>query len=204
LNLEGPVRALLYEFKKKVEIGVVLVRKIGKNSRVFTGLTDLMHYIGSVITSNEQTDSEYVMQNFLLRIFLIAFPTVLGILFIGFGIRNHSLGKQSESWPTVQGTFVSESSSMRKKKRIHIFYEYQIKGVSYKNSRVNFQDDKDSKRKIRDKYKVGDTLTVHYDPNNPEESVLAPGATTGSLIIKILGGFFCFSLAGIFMMMRRR
>jgi hypothetical protein len=144
------------------------------------------------------------MRSFLLRLFIIAFPLVFGILFIWFGIRNHSLGKQSESWPTVQGTLASKSSSSSKKKRIHVFYEYQVKGVNYKNSRVNFQDDSGSKKKIRDKYNVGDPLTIYYDPNNPEQSVLTPGATSGSLIANIVGGGFCFGLSGLFLMMRRR
>jgi Protein of unknown function (DUF3592) len=144
------------------------------------------------------------MRSFLLRLFLIVFPLVLGALFVWLGIRNHSLGKQSESWPTVQGTLVSESSATTKKKRIHVFYEYQVKGVNYRSSRVNFQDDKDSKKKIRDKYTVGDSLTVHYDPDDPEKSVLTPGNTTGSLIAKILGALFCFVLSAIFFMTRRR
>jgi hypothetical protein len=144
------------------------------------------------------------MRSFLLRLFLIAFPMVFGILFIWFGIRNHSLGKQSEAWPKAQGTLMSESSSSRKKKQVHVFYEYQVKGVTYKNSRVNFQDDKSSKKKIRDNYNVGDRLNVYYDPSDPEQSVLTPGATITSLIIKITAGLFCFALSGIFMMMRRR
>lgn len=145
------------------------------------------------------------MKNFFLRLFLIAMPLVMGILFITLGIRNHALGKESESWPVVEGSFVSESSSgQKKKKRIHISYEYRVDGVSYKNSRVNFADDKASKRKIRDQYDVGDKLKVYYQPDNPEQSVLEPGASSGSLVIKIVGGLFCIALSIIFLMMRRR
>lgn len=145
------------------------------------------------------------MKSFIARILLIALPFVMGILFIVFGIRNHSLGKESENWPVVEGHLVSESSSaQKKKKRIHVFYEYQVNGVTYKNSRVNFTDDKASKKKIRDQYNVGDKLKVYYQPGDPEQSVLEPGASSGSLIAKIAGGLFCLALSIVFLMMRRR
>lgn len=145
------------------------------------------------------------MKSLLVRLFLIAIPFVMGILFIVLGIRNHTLGKQSENWPIAEGGLVSESSSRpKKKKRIHVFYEYQVNAVSYKNSRVNFRDDKASKKKISDQYNVGDKLKVYYQPDDPEQSVLEPGASTGSLIAKIAGGLFCFVLSGFFLMTRRR
>jgi|GEM_PF-2218024 len=145
------------------------------------------------------------MKSFLTRLFLIAFPFVMGILFIVFGIRNHLLGKESENWPTVQGKLVSESSTRPKKnKTIYVFYQYQVKGITYENSRVNFRDDNGSKEKIRDQYNVGDALEVHYQAHDPEQSVLEPGASSMGLITKIFGSLFCFALSGVFLMMRRR
>lgn len=145
------------------------------------------------------------MRSLFTRLFLVALPFIMGLLFIVLGIRNHTLGKQSEKWPVAEGNLVSESSAMqKKKKRIHVFYEYRVNGVTYKNSRVNFRDDKASKRKIRDQYNVGDKLKVYYEPDDPEQSVLEPGATLGSLITKIAAGLFCFALSIVFLMMRRR
>jgi hypothetical protein len=145
------------------------------------------------------------MRSLFTRLFLIAMPLVMGILFMVFGIRNHSLGKESENWPAVEGSLVSESRSMqKKKKRIHVFYEYRVNGVTYKNSRVNFSDDKASKKKIRDQYNVGDKLKVYYQPGDPEQSVLEPGASITGLIVKIAGGLFCIALSIVFLMMRRR
>ncbi len=143
------------------------------------------------------------MRRLLLKFLLIVFPLVMGILFIGIGIRNHSLGKQSESWPSVQGNLAGESMSARKKKRVHISYEYRVKDVTYKNSRVNFQDDKASKKKIRSQYNVGDTLTVYYNPDDPDQSVLQPGATLTSLLMKLFGALFCFGMAGFFLFSRK-
>ncbi len=143
------------------------------------------------------------MKAFLLRLLLIFFPLIMGLLFIVFGFKNHLLGKASESWPTVQGVLVSESTT-GKKKRTHIFYEYTVDGVKYKNSRVNFQDDKASKKEIQSKYNIGDTFTVYYDPQSHEQAVLQPGASMFSLFMKIGGGLFCFILAAIFLNIRRR
>ncbi len=171
----------------------------------FKQMTDFIYAVWFNDCLHSLVKSESAMKTLLTRLFLIAMPLVMGILFIVFGIRNHSLGKESENWPTVQGSLVSESSSRpKKKKRVHVFYEYQVNGLTYKNSRVNFRDDKASKKKIRDRYKVGDALKIHYQPGNPEQSVLEPGASIGSLMAKIAGGLFCFALSGVFLMIRRR
>ena len=145
------------------------------------------------------------MKSFLTRLFLVAMPFVMGILFLVFGIRNHLLGKESETWPTVKGKLAWETSTQAKKnKSVYVSYEYQVNGISYENSRVNFRDDNASKEKIRDQYKVGDALEVHYQANNPEQSVLEPGASSMGLITKIFGSLFCFVLSGVFLMMRKR
>jgi len=127
----------------------------------------------------------------------------MGILFIGIGIRNHSLGKQSENWPSVQGSLAGESMSTRKKKRIHISYEYRVNGIAYKNSRVNFQDDRASKKEIRSQYNVGDALRVYYNPDDPEQSVLQPGARLTSLLMKLFGALFCFGMSAFFVFSRK-
>jgi len=143
------------------------------------------------------------MRRLLLKLLLIVFPLVMGILFIVFGIRNHSLGNQSEHWPSVQGKLVGESRSIRKKQRVHISYEYSVQGATYKNSRVNFQDDKSSKKTISSKYNVGDSLPVYYNPENPEQSVLMPGSSLVSLLMKLFGAFFCFGMSAFFLFSRK-
>ena len=143
------------------------------------------------------------MGKFLPRLILVAALVFMGAAFFVLGIKDHRLGKESVSWPSVQGTLTSESLSNRKK-RAKIFYQYEVNKVIYKNYRVNFQDDRASKKRIRDRYNPGDKLTVFYNPDDPEQSVLEPGATMTTLLIKIFGGIFCFLLAGVFLMMRRR
>ena len=143
------------------------------------------------------------MRKLLLKLLLIVSPLVMGMFFVVFGIRNHTLGKQSESWPSVQGNLAGESTSSRKKKRIHISYEYRVKDVTYKNSRVNFQDDKASKKQIRSQYNVGDSLAVFYNPTDPEQSVLQRGATLTSLLMKLFGALFCFGMSAFFIFSRK-
>lgn len=41
---------------------------------------------------------------------------------------------------------------------------------------------------IRDKYPIGSTVKVFYNPGNPEESVLEPGASGSSYAFVILIG----------------
>ena len=143
------------------------------------------------------------MRKLLLKLLLIVFPLVMGMFFVVFGIRNHTLGKQSESWPSVQGNLAGESTSSRKKKRIHISYEYRVNGINYKSSRVNFQGDKASKKQIRSQYNVGDSLVVFYNPADPEQSVLQRGATLTSLLMKLFGALFCFGMSAFFIFSRK-
>lgn len=143
------------------------------------------------------------MRRILLKLLLIVFPLVMGILFVVFGIRNHSQGNQSEHWPSVQGKMVGESRSIRKKQRVHISYEYSVSNVTYKNSRVNFQDDKSSKKKISHQYKVGDSLPVYYNPEHADQSVLMPGSTLASLLMKLFGAVFCFGMSAFFLFSRK-
>jgi hypothetical protein len=143
------------------------------------------------------------MRTILTKWFLILLGVLLGTLFIVMGIQNYLLAKESSAWPRIEGKLVSESQSKRKKLAM-VFYEYQVNGIRYENSRVNFRNDKTSKNRIRDKYQIGDVLGIYYKPDEPEISVLEPGASFFYLILKLFGGVFCFGFSIMMLFSKRR
>lgn len=138
------------------------------------------------------------MKNSGIRLLLAGLPILLGLLFIVFGVRNNLRGMTSLTWPSVEGRITSLDRNQGRKARYHVFYAYEVGGVAYNNSRVNFQDDKASKREIYQNQKEGDRVTVHYDPADPGQSVLQPGAPFSALVMKLVAGLFCHAL-GLFL-----
>jgi hypothetical protein len=136
------------------------------------------------------------MKNKLPVLLLVAFPLIMAPLFVVVGIRNHLLGQQSAGWPTAEGTFTG-LKHITPKNRYLVFYAYEVAGVRHENSRVNFQDDKASKREYVRSRKEGERVAVHYNPADPGQSVLQPGGSIGSLVVKLLAGAFCAGL-GLF------
>lgn len=136
------------------------------------------------------------MKDGLLRLGVAGFCIAIGLLFPVMGVIDHQRGQASESWPNVQGEVISERHRLRKN-RYSIFYAYEVDGVRYENSRVNFQNDKASKKEMVERYDKGARLPVYYDPQDPDESVLVPGAKASGLAIRIVAGLFCLGL-GLF------
>ncbi len=105
-------------------------------------------------------------------------------------------GWDSKSWPSTNGTIVSSrvktvttrSTSTSKtpgKKRTRYFpeihYKYQVDGKEFTGNRFAFgfsNRTKETSKNIVARYPAGAKVPVHYDPDDPEESVLEPGVYT--------------------------
>lgn len=127
---------------------------------------------------------------------------VLAIIAFILGFKNVSNSFGSMSWPTVKGSIVSSSVGSRWNPAgvkgfdsyyPVIIYQYEVDGKTYKNSRVSF-DRKSSNRRwakqIVAQYPEGHTALIYYQGDDPQNSVLEPGASlslqiTASLIIFI-------------------
>lgn len=78
-----------------------------------------------------------------------------------------------------------------------IVYGYVVNGTSYLSSRVQFMNVvsgsstfRDSLAKnISEEYPVGKTVTVYYDPDNPEDAVLEPGVGFAIIVCLVIGTF---------------
>ena len=119
------------------------------------------------------------------KLFLIVVWGILGPLIVMQMLEKCS----SKTWPSVTGTITSSrvisgnKSSGRGHSRtsavhyeIRVTYRYPVDGMYFTGNRIKINPDSTTIRKFAEEellsYPVGKTVTVYYDPENPEKSVL--------------------------------
>jgi hypothetical protein len=112
-------------------------------------------------------------------------------------------------WPTASGVVQTSEARRSRSYRIEasVRVEYTVDGVTYSTSRIQLEPT--SYRDIRfaiedaDRYPVGETVAVAYNPREPHFGILEPGYDLMSnrffvfgLCLCVVGvGFFCMQLA---------
>ncbi len=118
-----------------------------------------------------------------------------GLLILGIGaciflFHRLYLADVSTSWPVVQGRILENrmkcttSDSKTHCKRI-IRYEYHLERIRYHNDRVRWLgwDDEVTGREVE----------VHYNPENPQQSVLQTGIIFSAILQLVLGCFLAIT-----------
>ncbi|USO00160.1 MAG: DUF3592 domain-containing protein [Phycisphaeraceae bacterium] len=106
-------------------------------------------------------------------------------VFIVFMVGSAMKQVHAESYPTVEGQVtaarIDESSDGEGGTTYQpaITYTYRVAGTPFENDRVRYgqvgsSDRRDSK-KVLDRFPVGATVDVYFNPDNPADSVLTPG-----------------------------
>jgi hypothetical protein len=125
---------------------------------------------------------------FFGRIFPLPF-LLIGAVTLYFGCANLLQAQASMSWPITQGTIEQSivkagsssvrTGSLRTTFRAKVDYRFTVGAVSFLGHRVTFGDFGSSDRSHPDdiaaKYPPGSSVVIHYDPDDPEESVIDPG-----------------------------
>jgi hypothetical protein len=124
------------------------------------------------------------MENYQILIYIVFIIVGLVFLFLAFNL-NRKAKKAAESWPTVPGTVVNSSVTIRTshstkgQTRIShvpvVNYEYQVDEQKYATDRITFGSASFGKKKadaIVAAYPQGAPVTVHYDPIDPSKAVL--------------------------------
>jgi hypothetical protein len=104
-----------------------------------------------------------------------------GAFLVARGRRNLAFAGLSRTWPTVAG--LVQSSAIERRQTVYfpmyklvLNYGYQVADRVYQNDLVQFGPRwvkaKDLIEDLAKKYPAGATATVHYDPDDPETSVL--------------------------------
>lgn len=137
----------------------------------------------------------------------------IGLLFFTIGVTlglfvgkpELDAAKASESWVTTEGTVVESrvqqgNGGKRNRKssstyRPVIVFEYEVEGKNWTSNRPWFgsQIATDNRAMVQgfvDECPKGKVVTVYYDPENPAEAVLQPGASISSYFMVAFGAVF--------------
>ena len=122
----------------------------------------------------------------------------LGLTYWGWNILQNA--RASASWPTANGIITqsvvshSTDSDGGDTYSPEVTYSYKVDNTNYINSTIKFGENSYGNRgkaeEIAGNYHVGKKVTVYYDPEKPDHSVLEPGVSAGSYIVIGIGVFF--------------
>jgi hypothetical protein len=131
------------------------------------------------------------------RVFPWVFTLVIALI-MSLSVEEIVSGWSSAKWPTVEGTITTSSVETHAgigNKGIfyhpQIVYSYIVDGKQLTSNRVAFgatnTNDPSDAQRIVDKYPKGKTVTVSYDSDENQESLLEPGLRIGAWGYILLG-----------------
>jgi hypothetical protein len=127
-------------------------------------------------------------------VFVVA--VAAGIWLIMLGLRNRKLAIASRSWPTAPGDVLSSEITSRtatetvnnSRRRVTYYtpvvrYAYVVGGTRYEADVIRFGSPEENYRpraqEYCDRYPVGATVSVRYDPQNPKTATLETVSEAG-------------------------
>ncbi len=134
--------------------------------------------------------------------FLIAGTVLLSAVGVGFtvlGAEQVARGKESTSWPSVEGRIVSSRVDISSEPstggdsmgyEANVLYRYSVDGAGFESRRISFTGlgrGKKSARAAVARYPKGKKVQVFHDPMDPASAVLETGTSTGAYLFPIAG-----------------
>ena len=103
--------------------------------------------------------------------------------------------RASSRWPTVPGRITEVGVEKRRLHRRTVFvcrvaFRYVVDGAEYRSTQASFDDywgmgpSEAAAATLATRYPEGKTVTVHYDPRQPERGVLEPGVPRAQIVLK--------------------
>jgi hypothetical protein len=137
-------------------------------------------------------------------------PIGLGIYYLISEYSETNNAKKSMNWPTTAGIIISsdfrekeDTDSVKKLYSPKILYSYSVKIMEYSSQKIffgNYSLSLENARKIVNRYPAGKRVTVFYNPDKHDLSVLEPGGKTFNYYWLLLGvGLLSF---GIFVLLQ--
>lgn len=123
-------------------------------------------------------------------VFLFALCWSLGILLIDCSVGYQTFKQfQSGKFPSVTGTITHSELQTHTSRRGEIYYDviidyvYKVGGKTFTGDRLTFSENGPpvSQPTVVSSHPIGSSVQVYYNPNNPDESLLYPGAVTDDL-----------------------
>ena len=129
---------------------------------------------------------------------------IIGAVMIFLYFRQQKEAEESQNWSSTLGritkTYMRQEVSYESGNTIYypeIEYEYEYLGIIYTGNRINFggssgNSNRKKSEEVLAQYPVNKTITVYYEPNNPEKAVLERKMGTGGKVALIVGILFTF------------
>jgi hypothetical protein len=145
-------------------------------------------------------------RNLILMIISSAIVFVVGVMLLMRGMIDYREALLSADWPSVPGSItdsyvkISSSAKGGTTYSARISYTYSVHGKQYTGSKINFGALLTSlagAQGIVDRYPVGKSLTVFYNPNDNSAAVLEPGYASGVWFSPGVGGVTAFVGGGM-------
>ena len=120
----------------------------------------------------------------------------IGVAMIGYGAYGVVQAKRSASWPTVRGEIESCKLHSRRSSKGSSYaceakYRYEVDGNSYQGDRIAFgynsTNYKEPHKQIERHLKKGRYVQVHFNPNDPSQSVLSTGTSSNTWLPIVFG-----------------
>lgn len=118
----------------------------------------------------------------------------IGFLLLRKAVNARRMGKLAQSWSSTTATVLESSieeepgrnamGNINAAFRVLVQYEYLVDGKTLQGNRVSFGSptfDYVTASNVIEQFTAGKQVPVWYNPENPEESVLAPKTTVGML-----------------------
>lgn len=140
---------------------------------------------------------------------------LVSVIFLGHGCLRVISGLKSREWPQVEGRVIEShirpiyASGTPKYYNIQVIYTYSVDGSVYQNDKITYKgfvdpedtdyDHLQDAQHITNKYPVGCTVPVHYNPANKSISVLDPGLNSQTSVSCLLA--ICFLLISLLLLL---
>lgn len=134
-------------------------------------------------------------------IFVFLFFLLLLLGWFTYSVIGDIKALQTYSWPKTRGTVISSeikrgtSSKGSPKYSPLITYSYQIGTEEYQSNRyssTNARGTSDWARQVVSRYPANRTITVYYNPKEPNKSVLETGLHSDDYWMTLISSFFIF------------
>jgi hypothetical protein len=121
----------------------------------------------------------------------------IGIFSIYRYFQLRSVGKASAAWPKTAGRIVKSAITERKSDNEGesdniptLEYTYDVDRNNYSGNNISYKVislTRPAAEKILEKYPIGATADVYYNPSKPSQSVLEPGVHQPPMTLLIVG-----------------
>lgn len=137
--------------------------------------------------------------NVVLTLLCAAIFLIIGGLLLIIAIRIKKKALLSEEWPAVDGLVISSTLQeyahleTERGRAVHTYeplvtYQYSVKSQPYSNTHISVgvsRFDRHTAEKILKRYPPGTRVHVHYNPSDPQESVLETIPIGNSLTVAL-------------------